>query len=97
MASVGMAMAFSIPSFCISTLDIASGQQQMVDIGIQGTVGTYAGWAIDPNLHQFTARALYPNVNHLLLPGRYASVLIKKDEIENAIAIPTEAIVPGNG
>lgn len=53
--------------------------------------------AIDPNLHQFTARALYPNVNHLLLPGRYASVLIKKDEIENAIAIPTEAIVPEMG
>ena len=53
--------------------------------------------AIDPNLHQFTARALYPNVKHILLPGRYASVLLKKDEIENAIAIPTEAIVPEMG
>ena len=53
--------------------------------------------AIDPNLHQFTARALYPNVNHILLPGRYASVLLKKDEIPNAIAIPTEAIVPEMG
>lgn len=53
--------------------------------------------SIDPNLHQFTARALYPNVNHILLPGRYASVLLKKDEIKNAIAIPTEAIVPEMG
>lgn len=53
--------------------------------------------ALDPNLHQVTARALYPNVNHILLPGRYASVLIKKDEIENAITIPTEAIVPEMG
>ena len=53
--------------------------------------------AIDPNLHQFTARALYPNVNRTLLPGRYASVLLKKDEIPNAIAIPTEAIVPEMG
>ena len=51
----------------------------------------------DPNLHQFTARALYPNVNRTLLPGRYASVLLKKDEIPNAIAIPTEAIVPEMG
>lgn len=34
--------------------------------------------AIDPNLHQFTARALYPNVNHILLPGRYTSVLLKR-------------------
>ena len=53
--------------------------------------------AIDPNLHQFTARALYPNVHHTLLPGRYASVLLKKEEIPNAIAIPTEAIVPEMG
>lgn len=52
---------------------------------------------IDPNLHQFTARALYPNSNHALLPGRYASILLKKDEIPNAIAIPTEAIVPEMG
>lgn len=42
--------------------------------------------AIDPNLHQFTARALYPNVNHILLPGRYTSVLLKKEEIPDAIA-----------
>ena len=53
--------------------------------------------AIDPNLHQFTARALYPNVNHILLPGRYTSVLLKKEEIPDAIAIPTEAIVPEMG
>lgn len=52
---------------------------------------------IDPNLHQYTARALYPNSNHALLPGRYASILLKKEEIENAIAIPTEAIVPEMG
>lgn len=53
--------------------------------------------AIDPNLHQFTARALYPNSNHTLLPGRYASILLKKEEIPNAIAIPTEAIKPEMG
>lgn len=53
--------------------------------------------AIDPNLHQFTARALYPNTNRALLPGRYTSILLKKEEIPNAIAIPTEAIVPEMG
>ncbi len=52
---------------------------------------------IDPNLHQFTARALYPNINRALLPGRYASILLRKEEIPNAIAIPTEAIVPEMG
>ena len=52
---------------------------------------------IDPNLHQFTARALYPNTNRALLPGRYTSIQLKKEEIPNAIAIPTEAIVPEMG
>lgn len=53
--------------------------------------------AIDPDLHQFTARALYPNTNRALLPGRYANILLKKEEIPNAIAIPTEAIQPEMG
>ena len=53
--------------------------------------------AINPNSHTFTARALYPNTNRALLPGRYASILLKKEEIQNAIAIPTEAIVPEMG
>lgn len=52
---------------------------------------------IDPNLHQFTARALYPNTNRTLLPGRFTSILLKKKEMPNAIAIPTEAIVPVMG
>ena len=52
---------------------------------------------IDPNLHQYTARALYPNTNRALLPGRYTSIQLKKEEIPNAIAIPTEAIVPEMG
>lgn len=52
---------------------------------------------IDPTAHKLTARALYPNTNRTLLPGRYASVLLKKEEIPNAIAIPTEAIVPEMG
>ena len=42
---------------------------------------------IDPNLHQYTARALYPNTNRALLPGRYTSIQLKKEEIPNAIAI----------
>ncbi|MDR0938854.1 MAG: efflux RND transporter periplasmic adaptor subunit [Mediterranea sp.] len=53
--------------------------------------------AIDPDMHQFTARALYPNTARTLLPGRYASVSLKKEEIPDAIAIPTQAIVPEMG
>lgn len=42
-------------------------------------------------------RALYPNSNGAILPGRYASIQLKKDEIQNALAVPSEAIVPEMG
>lgn len=70
---------------------------------VEGSLNSFAAKvyavesAIDPDLHQFTARAIYPNTRQTLLPGRYASVLLKKDEIPDALAIPTEAIVPEMG
>ena len=42
-------------------------------------------------------RGLYPNYNEKILPGRFANIRIKTQEIANAIAIPTEAIVPEMG
>lgn len=42
-------------------------------------------------------RALYPNSNGKILPGRYASIQLKKDEIPNALAVPSQAIVPEMG
>lgn len=53
--------------------------------------------SIDPSLHQFTARAIYPNENGEMLPGRYASITLKTQEIQNALAIPAQAIVPEMG
>ncbi|MBQ8672933.1 MAG: efflux RND transporter periplasmic adaptor subunit [Bacteroides sp.] len=52
---------------------------------------------IDPMTHTLTIRALYPNANGRVMPGRYASIRLNKDEIENAIAVPSEAIVPEMG
>lgn len=49
--------------------------------------------SIDPETHTLTVRAIYPNHNGLLLPGRYADVSLKQEEISDAIAIPSEAIV----
>ena len=53
--------------------------------------------ALDQNTHTLTVRALYANPNGRLTPGRYASINLKKQEIEDAIAIPSEAIVPEMG
>ena len=48
-------------------------------------------------MHSLTKRALYPNSSGSVLPGRYVSVHLKKEEIPNAIAVPSEAIVPEMG
>lgn len=53
--------------------------------------------SIDPETHTLTVRALYPNTNGELLPGRYADITLKQNEIKDAIAIPSEAIVPEMG
>ena len=53
--------------------------------------------AIDRNTHTLAVRATYPNTNGRLTPGRYTSIRLKKEEIDDAIAIPAEAIVPEMG
>ena len=75
----------------------------------QVSVGTYASPTtivakltkisplIDPTTHTLTIRALYPNANGAVLPGRYASIKLNKDEIQDALAVPSEAIVPEMG
>lgn len=52
---------------------------------------------IDMNTHTLTVRAIYSNKNGVLAPGRYASIKLKRQEIKNAIAIPSEAIIPEMG
>lgn len=55
-------------------------------------------YAIDPkvdiNTRTIMVRALYPNTREEHKPGRFASVSLTLEEIENAIAIPTEALIP---
>ena len=52
---------------------------------------------IDPNTHYFSVRAHYPNTRGRLLPGRFVSVKIRMHDIPDAIAIPTQAVVPEMG
>jgi len=49
---------------------------------------------IDINTRTIVVRALYPNTNEELKPGRYAEVETVLSQIENAISIPTEALIP---
>jgi membrane fusion protein (multidrug efflux system) len=55
-------------------------------------------YAVDPkidiNTRTIVLRALYPNRNDELKPGRYAGITLQMSKIDNAIAIPTEALIP---
>ncbi len=52
---------------------------------------------VDMTTRSLKVRALYPNVRGLILPGRYTSVEITKQEIVNALTIPSEAVIPEMG
>ena len=52
---------------------------------------------VDPETRSFAVRAIYPNTRARLMPGRFATVHIQLHDIPDAIAIPTEAIVPEMG
>jgi len=54
-------------------------------------------YAIDPmidiNIRTIGVRALYPNTNNELNPGRSVSITAQLSQIENAVSIPTEALI----
>ncbi len=55
-------------------------------------------YAVDPQVEEKTRtiviRAYYPNRNEELKSGRFAAVTLLLSQIENAIAIPSEALIP---
>ena len=53
--------------------------------------------SLDSDTHTLKVRAIYHNENGELMSGRYADIRLKQKEIPDAIAIPSEAIVPEMG
>ena len=52
---------------------------------------------VDMSTRTLRARATYPNANESIKPGRYASIELTKQEIKDALAIPTEALIQEMG
>lgn len=52
---------------------------------------------VDMETRTLAVRATYPNANGQLMPGRFITAQIRMSDIPQAIAIPTEAIVPEMG
>ena len=70
---------------------------------VEGSLETFRAkvYAVDPNVDEqsrtLSVRALYPNDGQHLFPGRFASIRIQVSDIPEAIAVPTEAVVPEMG
>lgn len=52
---------------------------------------------VDLNTRTLNVRATYPNTREDILPGRLTSVEITKQEINNALTVPSEAVIPEMG
>ena len=89
-------LEFSIPERYAYEVNIG----YPVTFKVDGSNAIYAAkvYAVDPkielNTRSIVLRALYPNKNEELKSGRYAAVTLELSKIDNAIAIPTEALVP---
>ncbi|MCL2041763.1 MAG: efflux RND transporter periplasmic adaptor subunit [Bacteroidales bacterium] len=78
-------------------------QGAKLDFAIEGSLQTYSAsvYAIEPQIDMKTrtmkARAMYPNTDGKLKPGRSASIEIKLREIANTIVVPSEAVIAEMG
>ncbi|MDR0973883.1 MAG: efflux RND transporter periplasmic adaptor subunit [Prevotellaceae bacterium] len=90
---------FSVPEKYTNTLHVGT----KVIFTIENDLETYEAsvYAIDSKIdaetNTFGARALYANADKRIRPGRTANLTIRMWEEKDAIAIPTEAIVPEMG
>jgi efflux transporter, RND family, MFP subunit len=96
---VPLKVEFAVPERYASQVNVGTG----LDFTLDGKLQPYSAKvyakesAIDVETHTLTVRAVYPNPQGRLTPGRYTSITLKKDEIRDAIAVPAEAIVPEMG
>ncbi len=71
-----------------------------INFRVDGYTDTFRAsvYAIEPKIDIGTRtmiiRARYPNVNEELRPGRFAGITLQLSETDNAVAVPTEAIIP---
>ena len=52
---------------------------------------------VDPETRTFAIRAIYPNTDGKLIPGRYVNVNLVTQRFDNTLAVPSEAIVSEMG
>ncbi len=87
---------FSIPEKYMS--DVQKGD--LIEFSVPGSNETFKGTVyaieakIDPLTRTAHIRAIYENTDHKVYPGSYAAVQLIMKEINNALMIPTQALIP---
>ena len=87
---------FSIPERFISSVDVGD----EINFTVQGVDSTFTGrvYAIEPRIDTDTRtlqiRAISDNSEQLLFPGAFANIVLILDEIDDALMVPTIAIIP---
>lgn len=90
---------FSVPERYASSIKPGT----RLEFNVEGRLDTlsadvYAAEAtLDYETHTLLVRAKHPNSDGSLISGQYASIRLKQNEINDAIAVPAEAIVPEMG
>jgi membrane fusion protein, multidrug efflux system len=87
---------FSIPEKYASEIKIGY-PVTFVVVGINNSFNASV-YAVDPKIdvdtRNLVLRALYPNSREELKSGAFASITLLLSQIENAVSIPTEALIP---
>lgn len=87
---------FSVPERYISRVDIGD----KINFDVQGIDSSFVGdvYAIEPRIDSQTRtlqiRALSQNDEQRLFPGAFANIVLILDEIDDALMLPTIAVVP---
>jgi membrane fusion protein (multidrug efflux system) len=89
-------ISFSVPEKYSGQIKLNS----EIEFNTDGTAKTFKGkvYAIEPGINAQTRtlsiKALSPNTNNELLPGSFAKIRLALTTMEQALLIPTEAIIP---
>jgi membrane fusion protein (multidrug efflux system) len=85
---------FSLPENLFSSVDV----NQELKVVVNNDTLTATIYAItsrlDVSSRTFNVRAILKQPKIKILPGTYAEVLVKKDKQDNALLVPTQAVVP---
>lgn len=87
---------FSIPERYISRVKV----DDQINFTVQGVDSTFTGlvYAIEPRINTETRtlqiRALSSNADFLLYPGAFANIILILERIDDALMVPTIAIIP---